>query len=89
MEIERRGKHVSVRIDAKYVKKLLIDLDWTQRDLARESGLSEPTVYNVLGGKRFTSETLEKLATALGVNPIDLVEAEGYESPHVAAPAVG
>lgn len=67
---------------------MLLDKDLDQRELARISGISEPTITRLLQGKPFTSDTLGKLADALDCNPVDLIEARGFVSPHVVAPVI-
>jgi DNA-binding Xre family transcriptional regulator len=77
-----------VKLNAKFVKQMLIELDLDQQGLAARSGLSEITVSRLMQGKAFNSETLGKLATALGCHPVDLIEAKGFASPHMVAPAI-
>lgn len=60
----------------------------TMRELAQAADIGEATLYNVLAGGGFRSATLESLAKALNVNPIDLLRVEGYPAPHMAAPAI-
>jgi DNA-binding Xre family transcriptional regulator len=79
--------HVTVKINAKFVRQMLIELEMDQQDLARKSGISEQTITRLLQGKPFTSDTLGKLAKALRCHPVDLIEGSGYPSPHVDAPA--
>jgi DNA-binding Xre family transcriptional regulator len=80
--------HVSVKINSRFVKQMLLDKDLDQRKLAEISGVSEPTITRLMHGKPFTSDTLGKLASALECHPIDLIDAKGFSSPHVDAPAV-
>lgn len=77
-----------VRINAKFIKQILIDMDIDQQVLAQRSGLSEPTISRIMNGRPFTSETLGKLAKALDCHPVDLIEANGFHSPHVDASPV-
>lgn len=76
-----------LRINAKFVRLAMAEKNYDQRTLARKSGLSEPTIYNVLKGKSFSSDTLAKLAKALECHPVDLIEADGFVDPHVDASA--
>jgi transcriptional regulator with XRE-family HTH domain len=47
----------------------------TQEELAARAGLSKPTVNRVERGTRLARpSTVRKLATALGVDPVDLME---------------
>jgi DNA-binding Xre family transcriptional regulator len=51
---------------------------WTPYRLARETGLTVPTAYRLadpdLVFGRFTADTLDRLCSALGVQPGDLLE---------------
>lgn len=77
---------MTVKLNSKFVKHLLMDRDMTARDLAALAGISEATMYRVLNGEPFNSVTLGKVAQALGCHPVDLIEADGFTSPHVGAP---
>lgn len=77
---------MSVKINARFVKLVLADRDMTLRDLAKISGIHEQTLYRLMGGATFNSDTLAKLANALECNPADLIESKGYPPPHVEAP---
>ena len=79
---------MSVKLNAKLIKKMLIDLEIDQKDLAARSGLSAITISRLMQGNPFSSETLGKVAKALDCHPIDLIDAIGYGSPHVDAPAI-
>lgn len=76
----------NVTINAKFVKQILLNRDLDQRELAKLSGISEPTITRLLHGKPFSSDTLGRLADALNCHPIDLIEAKGFESPQLGAP---
>lgn len=78
----------AVKLNAKFVKMRLLDLEMSARDLASEAGIGEATMYRILNGAAFESKTLGKVAAALGCHPVDLIEAEGYASPHVDAPVI-
>ena len=58
----------------------------TKEELARASGISTFTLRRIIGGEDFRLSTLESIADALKCNPLDLLEPEGYPSPHVEAP---
>jgi len=77
---------MTVRLNGRFVKHLLTDRDMTARDLAAVAGISEATMYRLLGGEAFSSVTLGKLALALECHPTDLIEAEGFAHPHLDAP---
>jgi transcriptional regulator with XRE-family HTH domain len=76
----------NVKINAKFVKQILLNKDLDQRELAKLSGISEPTITRLLHGRPFSSDTLGKLAEALDCHPIDLIDAKGFSSPHLGAP---
>ena len=76
----------NVKINAKFVKQILLNKDLDQRELAKLSGISEPTITRLLHGRPFTSDTLGKLAEALECHPIDLIDAMGFDAPHLGAP---
>ncbi len=49
----------------------------TERGLARQTGISQPHIHNVLSGKRtFSPDMADKLLEALGIDLLDLVEPE-------------
>jgi transcriptional regulator with XRE-family HTH domain len=48
----------------------------SQRELAEQSGISEPTIIRAEGGKRIGALTAAKLARALGVTVKQLQEEE-------------
>lgn len=80
---------MTVRINAKFVRQILATKDIDQRTLAERSGVSEPTITRLMQGRPFNSETLGKLADALECHPVDLIDANGFSSPHVDAPPIG
>lgn len=75
-----------VKINAKFVKQILLNRDLDQRELSKLSGISEPTITRLLHGRAFSSDTLGRLAAALGCHPIDLIDANGFPAPHMGAP---
>lgn len=77
-----------VKLNAKFVKMRLLELEMSARDLALAAGIGEATMYRILNGARFESTTLSKVASALGCHPVDLIEAEGFDPPHVDAPII-
>lgn len=77
-----------VKLNARFVKTRLLDLEMSARDLAVAAGIGEATMYRILNGAPFESKTLGKVAAALGCHPVDLIEAEGFGSPHVDAPVI-
>lgn len=57
-------------------------------DLAVAAKISPTTIYRIVETNKFNGKTLDAIAQALGVNPMDLLEAEGYPLPHMDAPAL-
>lgn len=48
---------------------------WSQAELARQSGVPQPTISRIEGGtRRVDLDVLEKLAQALGINASMLIE---------------
>jgi DNA-binding Xre family transcriptional regulator len=76
---------MTVKINAKFVKQMLLERDMDQQGLAELSQLSEITISRLMQGRPFTSETLGKIARALDCHPVDLIDAKGYSSPHMVA----
>lgn len=58
----------------------------TYKELAQKANITEATLHSVLDSNRFTGKTLDAVAQALEVNPMDLLYTEGYPNPLVAAP---
>lgn len=79
---------MTVKINATALKVFLVQRGMEQKDLAEQSGVSEQTIVRLLKGKAFTSDTLGKLAEALNVNPVDLIQSDGHPDPLVEAQAV-
>jgi len=77
---------VAVKINAKFIKHMLVTLEMNQKDLASKSAISEQTLTRIMKGKVFSSDTLGKLADALKCNPIDLIDGSEFSDPHVGAP---
>lgn len=73
-----------VKINRKVVERLMFDKRMKQVELIKKSGISKPTIIRMLNGAPFDSETLGKLASALECSPVDLIDPEGYPSPHLA-----
>lgn len=71
-----RLRHVEV--DAEKVKALREEKVLSQRELARMSRLTQMTVWRIENGYRDARPgTIRKLASALGVEPRELVKREG------------
>ncbi len=79
---------MTVKISKRAIEKYLEDRGWKVTDLAEKSGVGYSTIYRAIRGEVFNSDTLEKMAKALGVNPIDLLEVKGEPAPLMGAPSV-
>lgn len=79
---------MTIKMNARFVRHVLADRDMSARDLAARAGVGEATMYRLMAGAAFTSDTLGKIATALGCHPVDLIEAKGYNYPHLVAPTI-
>lgn len=67
-------EHLTNQEFARRVYRLMIERGWRQSELARQAGLSRDCVSTYTRGKSLpTSQNLEKLAAALGVNAEDLL----------------
>lgn len=76
-----------VKINREVVERLMFDKRMKQVQLIERSGISKPTIIRMLNGSPFDSVTLGKLARALECSPVDLIDPEGYPSPHLATQA--
>jgi DNA-binding Xre family transcriptional regulator len=82
--------HVALKMDTDMIRHLMVDRGIeSQAELARKANMSQVTLVSILKGGAFTLESLEKLAGALAVNPLDLLIAEGYPAPQPSAQAPG
>lgn len=79
---------MTVKINEKFVKMILIQRNEDIRQVAERSGIGEATLYRIIRGAGFTSHTLGKLAAALECSPNDLIVSEGFPSPLVVAQTV-
>jgi transcriptional regulator with XRE-family HTH domain len=60
---------------AENIKYYRSHLELTQEELARRAGVNRSYLAGIESGRRNTSaRTIEKLATALGVSPADLLK---------------
>lgn len=67
----------SVIIDIEKVKRFAMAKVWTFAELARQSKLSDATLYSLQNGRRKASlMTVQKIALALGVEPSEIVKEE-------------
>lgn len=64
-------------IDMNKVKRTMWEKGWSWAELAQRAGLSLSTMFSLQSKRRKASErTMYKLATALNVEPADIVEKE-------------
>ena len=63
-----------MRVCYKKLWKLLIDLDIKKKDLCTRVGISPATVTKLGKNGHVTTETLEKICTALGCELKDIME---------------
>lgn len=54
--------------------KLLIDKDMKKKDLAQKANVSQYTINKLNRGENVTTETLEKICTALDCKIDDIIE---------------
>ena len=67
------GQH-SIKVDVDKLWKLRVNQGLTQRQLAREAGISNATLAKIEHGRSSARPpTLKKLADVLGVEPVDLL----------------
>ena len=72
------GRLVMHKVISEGIRKRLLNLGWTRRDLAEVVGVSETTVSRWLNGKRTPRvKDAECLATALGMTLEELSEDRG------------
>ncbi len=69
-----KGRIPGMEVNATKLKELREACGLSVRGLAKEAVVSTETVYSVEHGKRQPSmKTLDKIARALGANPVDLL----------------
>ena len=66
------GRH-SMQINVEKLWKLRVNRGLTQRQLAREAGISNSTLSKIEHGRGAMPPTLKKLADVLSVEPVDLL----------------
>ena len=66
-----RGVNIIIKVREKRLEK-----DWTQFDLSKKSGVSQPTISQIENGRRKypTYESIKKIARALGTDIKELTE---------------
>ena len=80
---------MGLKVDERKVRVFMADRGiHTIEELAERSGVTSLTIRRLFKGAGFKSDTVQKLADALGCNPLDLLTVEGYPDPHVGAPAL-
>jgi transcriptional regulator with XRE-family HTH domain len=64
-----------MEVDGMRLRKLRREHAWSQRDLARESGVAQDTITRLETGQREAQpRTVRRLAKALGVEPRELMK---------------
>lgn len=71
----------TIQVDSAKIRSTMQARNLSMVELAERSGITRAGIYQVLEGNRTTLDTVGRLATALGVNPIDLMRIEGFPSP--------
>jgi transcriptional regulator with XRE-family HTH domain len=67
-------KHLTRHEFGNRLYKLMMEQGWNQSQMAREAGLPRDSISTYIRGKALpTPKSLQSLATALGVQPIDLL----------------
>jgi transcriptional regulator with XRE-family HTH domain len=70
----RAGGRHSIKVDVDKLWKLRVNQGLTQRELAREAGISNSTLSKIEHGRSSARPpTLKQLADVLGVEPVDLL----------------
>ena len=64
-----------MKLNTTRISQELDRLGWTRYRLSKEMHMANQTVYKILNsdGRGHTLKTIEKFATALGVDPKDLI----------------
>lgn len=70
-----------VRINKRLVAVKMAEREWTLGDMAHHSGIHENTLRRMMRGETFNSDTLGKLAQALNLHPVDLIEMDAPAPP--------
>jgi transcriptional regulator with XRE-family HTH domain len=74
----KRNPAQTKRLLARNIRRLRKEKAWSQHDLANEAGVRQALVSALeLGDANPTLESLDKIATALGVSLADLLSAAG------------
>ena len=63
-----------MRLDRKKLVCAMIDANVNTTQLAEKSGVSRPTTCSIKNGKSCSYDTADKLAKALGVDVVELLE---------------
>lgn len=79
---------MALRVDELKVRRRMLDVGIrTVEELAERADMTAVTVRRLFKGYAFGSDTLDRLAGALKCHPYDLLNDEGYPSPHLGTPA--
>lgn len=72
--LDPRERRIGMKVSYKSLWKLLIDMEWTQADLHKQSGISSGSMTKLRKGEPVSMEVLYKVCTALDCNIGDIVE---------------
>jgi transcriptional regulator with XRE-family HTH domain len=68
-----------MEVDGMKLRQLRRERAWSQRDLARESGVSQDTITRLETGQREAQpRTVRRLADALNVEPRELMKGQDH-----------
>jgi len=64
----------TMEIDVNKLKRLRINQGLTQRELAKQAGISNTSLWKIEHGGGATAPTLKKLGDVLGIEPAELLK---------------
>jgi transcriptional regulator with XRE-family HTH domain len=68
------------------LRRARLDKPMTQEELSQKSGVTEATISRLESGSAARISTVKKLATALGVQPAELIDTITYFPQHLRPP---
>ena len=75
-----------IRLDRKKLDYVMLMRDVpSYRELAKRVDVHHNTLNNMVNHDRYSMDLLERVADALGVNPLDLLTTEGFPEPVLVA----
>jgi transcriptional regulator with XRE-family HTH domain len=63
-----------MEVNVSKLKEMRVDKGWSQRELARQAGLTTTTVWKIEHGGGANASTLKKLGDVLGVRASELMK---------------